>query len=137
MSKLCKSKKPEDLLFPKTNGKHATRQAVTWWWKSFARACHIEAGARLYRNAVLTETSPFGADVTPHYLRHTYATDLLSAGVEEPVRKYLIGHADRDVTATYTAVSPETLDRALILINRYLNSKNTSKNSVKKKKSKP
>jgi integrase len=137
MSKLCKSKKPDDLLFPKTDGKHATRQTVTWWWKSFARACHIEAGARLYRNALLLETSPFGADVTPHYLRHTYATDLLSAGVEEPVRKYLIGHADRDVTATYTAVSPETLDRALILINRYLNSKNTGKNSVKKKKSKP
>ena len=39
---------------------------------------------------------------TPHYTRHTFATMLRTAGVEEDLRKLLMGHANGDITDRYT-----------------------------------
>ena len=39
---------------------------------------------------------------TPHYARHTFATMLRTAGVEEDLRKLLMGHANGDITDRYT-----------------------------------
>ncbi|MDR0325885.1 MAG: site-specific integrase [Oscillospiraceae bacterium] len=119
LTEQCESKEPGAILFPKGDGKHATGQTLIWWWRSFSRACHITAGAKLYRNAVLYDTSPFGEEVTPHYLRHTYATDLYAAGVDEKARKEFLGHASKDVTETYTAMTDEAFDRASALLNEY------------------
>ena len=120
MTALCADKNNDDILFPKADGKYATKVACREWWKSIKRQCHISVGATLYNNAVLVETSKFDDKVSPHYLRHTYATDLHAAGVDERSRKELLGHATNDVTDTYTAMSDEAFDRALCLINTYL-----------------
>jgi integrase len=127
---LCVGKAPDDLLFPKSDGTYVTKQTVSWWWHSFSRACHIAAGAELYRNAVKYETSAFGADVTPHYMRHTYATDLYAAGVDELARKTFLGHSLSDVTEEYTAMSDEAINRNLELLNRYLNAEKWDKNGA-------
>jgi len=119
LSAACEGKGPDDLLFPKADGKLATKQACAWRWKSFARQCHIASGARLYRNAVVQGTSSFGQDVTPHYLRHTYATDLYAAGVDEKARQEFLGHALRDVTDAYTKMTGAAFDRAAGLIDLY------------------
>ncbi len=119
MTQLCEGKQGNDILFPKSDGKRATKQTVTWWWKSFARQCHIEAGAELHRNAIKYETSPFGEELTPHYLRHTYATDLYAAGIDEKARKEFLGHASSDVTDTYTAMNNDAFNRAARLLNEY------------------
>jgi integrase len=129
---LCANKAPETILFPKGDGTHATQQTVVWWWRSFTRACHIEAGATLYRNAVQYDASPFGAEVTPHYLRHTYATDIYAAGVDEMARKIFLGHANHDVTAGYTAMSEEAFARNANLINTYLEKELWVKNGSNK-----
>jgi integrase len=76
LTALCDGKEAEDLLFHKKDGCLASQIAARRWWSSLKRWCHIAAGAKLYRNAVLVETSPFDPDITQHYLRHTYATDL-------------------------------------------------------------
>ena len=41
-------------------------------------------------------------DYTPHYGRHTCATMLREAGVEEDLRKLILGHANGDITDRYT-----------------------------------
>ena len=83
------------------------------------RRCHIEAGARLYRNKVLTETSPFDDEITPHYLRHTYGTDTLAAKLDIRVRKEFLGHSLSDVTDGYTKVNDVAFESARDLLNNY------------------
>jgi integrase len=119
LKKECEKKPPETLLFPKSDGSHATKQTCTWWWRSFKRQCHIVAGATLYRNAVKVETSPFDDDVSPHYLRHTFATDIYAAGVDEKARKYILGHSSSDVTDVYTQMTDTALKRVASKINAY------------------
>lgn len=41
-------------------------------------------------------------EYTPHYGRHTCATMLREAGVEEDIRKLILGHASGDITDRYT-----------------------------------
>jgi site-specific recombinase XerD len=55
--------------------------------------------------------------VTSHRLRHTYATEMLSAGMSLPGVMRLLGHRDHHMTLRYTAITPETVsneyDKAL------------------------
>jgi len=115
----CQDKEPDDILFPKADGKHATRQTCVWWWKSFKRQCHLLAGAKVYRNQVQVETSPFSDEITPHYLRHTYATDLYAAGVDDKAQKSFLGHSSSDVTDIYRKMNEAAFTRALTQINEY------------------
>jgi len=43
-----------------------------------------------------------GPDVTPHALRHSYATHLLESGVSASTVQLLLGHASRRSTQIYT-----------------------------------
>ena len=115
----CKGKKLDDILFPKSDGKYATKQTCTWWWHSFKRQCHIIVGAKIYRNQIQIDTSPFDDIITPHYLRHTYGTDLLGARIDQTVRKSFLGHAITDVTERYTKVNDIAFENAVKLLNDY------------------
>ena len=51
--------------------------------------------------------------ITPHYLRHNYATMLYKAGVDVKTAQYLLGHADISTTMNvYTHVSDNMLQDA-------------------------
>jgi len=127
---LCEGKDGSDLLFTKDDGSQATKSSVQWWWKSFKKQCHIESGADVYRNEVLTDTSSFDDDVSPHYLRHTYSTDLYAAGVDKFARQEFLGHSNKDITDDYTAMPMEAFLRNLDLFNIYLNGEVWGKNGV-------
>ena len=47
--------------------------------------------------------------ITSHRLRHTYATEMLSAGMSLLGVMRLLGHRDYRMTLRYTAITPETV----------------------------
>src|SRR5262249_56303181 len=47
--------------------------------------------------------------VRPHRLRHTYGTELASAGIDLLALRELMGHANPETTAAYVHLSPERL----------------------------
>ena len=70
-----------------------------------------------------------GKRVTPHTLRHSFATHLLEQNIDIRVIQVLLGHAKLDTTALYTRVASNAiravmspLDRLTLLIPRSIDS---------------
>lgn len=77
-------------------------------------------------------TEAVADDLVPYCLRHTYCTDLQSAGVPINVARELMGHSDISITAKiYTHHSEIDFDNAKQLINKLHNpeSENSHTNS--------
>lgn len=72
-------------------------------------------GARLSRQtawAVLRQAARragIGDDVSPHTLRHSFATHMLAGGADVRVVQELLGHASVTTTQIYTHVTPDSL----------------------------
>lgn len=67
---------------------------------------HISSGVLQRACTEARELAGLSKRVTPHSLRHAFATCLLDSGVDTRVIQVLLGHSCIDTTAHYTAVSP-------------------------------
>jgi site-specific recombinase XerD len=56
--------------------------------------------------------------VTPHVLRHSFATDLIRTGIDIVAVAELLGHASLDSTRIYTLPTDDDLDAAVAPAHR-------------------
>jgi len=85
------------------------RPAGPWLFPSWRPHLHLTAGAVRTVCREAWQRSGLRKRVTPHMLRHSFATHLLERGVDTRVIQALLGHSRIDTTARYVAVSPATV----------------------------
>jgi integrase/recombinase XerD len=83
--------KSDDIVFPSQRGQPMTRQ--TFWHR--IRQLAIQAGVQ--------------KPLSPHTLRHAFATHLLNHGADLRVVQLLLGHSDLSTTQIYTHVARQRL----------------------------
>jgi integrase/recombinase XerD len=90
---------PQTYLFPSRTNREA-EQPITD--KTVWRACSEAASSSGIRKRV-----------TPHLLRHSWATHLLEAGTDLRTIQLLLGHEDLEVTARYLHLSAQRLQKVV------------------------
>src|ERR1035437_197226 len=82
------------------------RPAGQWMFPSWRPQRHLSAGVRQRACKEAWQLAGLPKRISPHSLRHAFASCLLDNGVDTRVIQVLLGHSRIDTTARYTAVSP-------------------------------
>lgn len=97
---------PMELVVPADNGRYMTESGFTRMWESYLSVLNEQHGQQFGEKR--SRFTPGGIpmtirNITPHVLRHTYATVLHAAGVDVMTAKEWLGHTDvRTTLSIYT-----------------------------------
>ena len=82
-----------------------------WMFPGETKEGHVspESARRVFHRALVE--ARISKQVTPHVLRHSFATHLIESGVDVTVVQSLLGHASLRATNIYTHVSVEHIGR--------------------------
>ena len=86
-------KESNDYLFLNKNGTKLSSRYIGKMIDKLIRTCEVEY------------------HISPHTLRHTFATDMLNAGADLMSVKELLGHSSIDTTSIYTHISNEQIKK--------------------------
>lgn len=96
---------------PTLAGRRKSRPSTAALFVS-TRGNRMSADALRTRFERLVRLAGIDADATPHAMRHTYATELLSGGADLRSVQELLGHESLSTTQIYTHLSVERLKEA-------------------------
>ena len=90
-------------------------------WLVWEQPFTTQALFQIVRRRVKAALPDLGARVTPHSLRHTFATIALEAGASLRRVQYAMGHADPRTTERYDRARENLADNAADYVTRALN----------------
>lgn len=117
------------LICPATSGALMTQSAFKRAWESYMHFLNIKSGGRdASRSHPKLQVIQ---NITPHMLRHTYATLLYDAGVDIKSAQKFLGHAEVETTLQiYTHLSEQKEQSAVDALNAHLNHKRSCITSI-------
>jgi integrase/recombinase XerD len=105
-----KERRPRGWLFPSGRGRNPLQSVTT---RQLTRACHEAAQA-----------AGIAKRVSPHTLRHSFATHLLEQNVDIRVIQALLGHVKLDTTARYAQVATKVIREVASPLDRLVRTRN-------------
>jgi len=137
---------PFEYVFKSPFGNPLTKKSMNDQWHNFKRSMNIAAGVTVYRNELRPSMDvvegcgrgcllmypeyiingigkrdmPIDDLLTPYYLRHTFCTDCVTAGIPIETLKDLAGHKSISITAKfYVHMNKERMNHARDLLEIY------------------
>ncbi|MDO4197417.1 MAG: tyrosine recombinase [Erysipelotrichaceae bacterium] len=102
-----------------------TKSSNLFFINKNGRKIYNEYVEKMLKNALIK--ADLSEDITPHKLRHSYATHLLEGGADLRVIQELLGHSDISTTEIYTHVESKRLKNTYLKSHPLANMKGLDK----------